>query len=226
LDADKTAYFFIKKNVKGQYSIATPSTGFNFLIEGNVYANYRHSYHQALVPQDIYEKTMTAIYNNYHGLTYDIDYIRSFVDEHLSKKPAGFEEDEINTFFLQHVALECVHHLKLDGFYEKVIPFLWDTVNFHNSVSAARALVANNTDSSIRELIKVIETPTIDPFIQVICVWTLQEFKPVAYRVTLIKTMEVASETDGNWGGNIMDPRVGTFMTDPKSAMKKLLEGL
>src|SRR5688572_22272508 len=55
------SYFFIKKNEKGEYCIATPTAGFANLNSGNVSAAYRHSYHQALVPVDIYEKTMTAI---------------------------------------------------------------------------------------------------------------------------------------------------------------------
>ena len=226
IDKDQTAYFFLKKNEKGQYCIATPSTGYNFLIDGNVYANYRHSYHQALVPQDIYEKTTTAIFNHYHGLSYDEASIRSFVDENLSKKPAGFGEDEINTFFLQHVALECVHHLKLDGFYDKILPFLWDTLNFHNSVSAARALVAYNTDDCIRELLRVIEYPNFDPFIQVVCIWTLEEFHPTALKEDLKKVCEGLSETEGEWGGNIMDPRICTHMASPKNALTKLIAKL
>jgi hypothetical protein len=60
-DGIKECYIFIKKNDNGKYCIATPTAGFDYLKDGSVYATYRHSYHQALVPVDIYEKTMTAI---------------------------------------------------------------------------------------------------------------------------------------------------------------------
>ena len=60
----KEAYFFIKKD-KEKYCIATPSTGYDYVENENVYAIYRHSYHTALVPVEIYEKTVTAIFNSY-----------------------------------------------------------------------------------------------------------------------------------------------------------------
>src|SRR5688572_11864056 len=134
----KESYFFIKKNKKGKYCIATPSTGFDYLRDGKVYATYRHSYHQALVPIDVYESTMTAIFNNYKNKPYKKPIIDEYVNKYLSLKPAGFGKTEIDTFFAQHVALECVYHLRLNGYYSNILPFLADTSNFHNQVSAAR----------------------------------------------------------------------------------------
>ncbi len=222
-DGIKESYFFIKKNVKGNYCIATPTTGFDYLEGGKVNATYRHSYHQALVPVDIYEKTMTAIFNNYHYQPYDKKFINDYVKEFLSRKPAGFDTSEIETFYGQHVALECIYHLRLKGFYQYIIPFLNDTSNFHNQVSAARALIAYNTPECKQELLKVISDTTRGNFVQVICIWTLTAFNPKELKEKLIKIKESASNEPNGFGGDIMDPRVGTWFPTVKEALEKLI---
>lgn len=216
-------YFFIKKDSIGRYCIATPSAGYAIVDNGKVYATYRHSYHQALVPVDIYEKTMTAIFNNYHNLPYDKQYIKDFVNKNLSIKPAGFNESEIDVFFNQHVALECVYHLRLTDYYSEIIPFLNDTANFHNQVSAARALIAYNTNECKQELLKVISDTTRDNFVQVICIWTLSDFIPTELKSELEKLLSTASTKRTGFGGNIMDPRVGTHFPDVKTALESLI---
>lgn len=225
-DGIMESYFFIKKNSMGKYCIATPTAGFDYLKDGNVYATYRHSYHQALVPVDTYEKTMTAIFNNYHNQQYDKKFITDYVSKYISLKPAGFEENEINTFFAQHVALECVYHLRLTDFYSKLIPFLADTSNFHNQVSAARALISYNTKECKQELLNVISNTTRGDFVQVVCIWTLSEFKPTELKEQLVKVSETASTEENGFGGNIMDPRVCTHFPNVKDALDKLIKSL
>lgn len=52
-------YLFVKKDEQNQtYQIPTPTSGWDFIKDKNVNATYRHSYHKALVPEEIYEKTM------------------------------------------------------------------------------------------------------------------------------------------------------------------------
>ncbi len=219
----KECYLFIKKNDKGKYCIATPTSGFDHLEEGVVYATYRHSYHQALVPVDIYEKTMSAIFNHYHNLPYDRQYILEFVNKHLSLKPAGFSKEEINTFYDQHVALECVYHLRLTDLYSKILPFLRDTTNRHNQISAARALISSNTEECKKQLLEVVSDTTRDDFVQVMCIWTLDAFNPTELKGQLIKASETASTKHNGFGGNIMDPRVCTHIPQVKSALEDLV---
>jgi hypothetical protein len=135
-----SCYFFLYRNVKGQYCIATPSAGYDYVIPGEVAGTYRHSYHKALVPTNVYERTMTAIFDYYHHLAYDQAYVLQFVKEELSQKPAKLDAAGKRLFFLQHAALECVHHLRLPVDESLIYPFLDDTANFHSQVSAARAL--------------------------------------------------------------------------------------
>lgn len=225
-DTTQQYYFFIHKNKDKQYCIATPTAGFSSVREGNVSATYRHSYHKAVVPVDVYEKTMTAIFNNYHNLPYEKEFITTYAAKYLSQKPAGFEPDEINTFFAQHVALECIYHLHLADFYPKILPFLTDTSNFHNQVSAARALVAYNTTDSKNELLKIVGDTTAGNFLRVMCIWTLATFKPTELKTQIQKAIETASDQQDGFGGNIMDPRVCTYIPSVKEALTNLAKTL
>lgn len=220
------SYFFIKQNKNGKYCIATPTSGFDYLVEGKVYATYRHSYHQAKASKEVYEKTMTAIFNNYHNNTYDSKYLGEFIEKYISLKPAGFEENEIETFFAQHIALESAYHLKSKTDYSKLLMFLKDTTNFHNQVSAARALVSHNNNIVKQELLKVIKDTTFSDFTKVICIWTLSEFKPTELKEQLVKISENASTNETGFGGNIMDPRVCTHFPDLKNALEELIKSL
>lgn len=225
-DTTMQYYFFIQKNAKKEYCIATPTTGFAMTREGKVSATYRHSYHKAYVPVEVYEKTMTAIFNNYHNLPYDQSYISTYANEHLSLKPAGFNENEINTFFAQHVALECIYHLRLNGFYDKILPFLADTSNFHNQISAARALRAYNTQACRQVLLQFISDTTMRNFSQVMCVWTLSEFRPTEFKLALTQAAKTAGSNQDSFGGDIMDPRTCTYIPSVKEAIEKLISTL
>ena len=221
-----SCYFFIKQNGEGKYCIATPTTGFDYVFKGEVVATYRHSYHQASVPVSIYEKTMTAVFNHYHNLPYDTTYMTNFVSEYLSKPPAGFGKNEINIFFLQHVALECVHHLKLQINESLILPFLNFKTNFHSQVSAARAMVSCNTNSGKSELLKIIADTSQSHFVQVMCIWTLAEFKPKELKSQLSKLVNTVSGESTGFGGNIMDPRIGTNIPSAKEALSSLVNNL
>ncbi|SDE90917.1 hypothetical protein SAMN05216464_110268 [Mucilaginibacter pineti] len=221
-----SCYFFIKQNDKKEYCIATPTAGFAIQHNGKVAATYRHSYHQARINTDVYEATMTAIFNNYHKLSYDKAYINSFVTKYLSAKPAGFEKEEIETFFNQHVALECVYHLGLIGYCDKIAPFLLDSANFHAKVSAARALSNCNTADNIKLLLAAIDSKENDGFVKVMCIWTLKTYKPESAKVALQNLEKTASTEENGFGGNIMDPRVCTRMPTVKEALTDLLAQL
>lgn len=220
------SYFFIKRNLKDEYCISTPTSGFDIVRDNSVSATYRHSYHQASVPQNIYEMTMTAIYNHYHNLPYDNKKIADFINKTLVLKPAGFEEDEIKTFFLQHVALETIFHLRLNNYYSLILPFFKDDSNFHNRVSASRALVASGGQNVVDLLLEKIASNKDDDFTTVICIWTLKELKPKFIKKELQKLSKTASVGDNGFGGNIMDPRVSTRFPTVKTALDELIKSL
>jgi len=227
LENNMEIFFFVQKNKLGKnYSIPTPTSGYAPIVKGKVYATYRHSYHQALVSPEIYEKTMLAIFNHYHLLPYDRSFIDSFVFQQLIQKPASFEPDEVEIFFQQHVAMECIYHLQLQPKYALLIPFFYDTSNIHNQISAARALVAFNTIECKNELINVISDTISSNFLKVMCIWSLQRFNPIELKPILEEEYKTASDDYVSFGGNIMDPRIGTSMPSVKSALALLIENL
>lgn len=127
LEAGKKYYLFLKKNDTGNYSLPTPTSGYAYVDdEQNVIATYRHSYHQALVPQDIYELTYQNIWSYYKKKKY-------------------------------------------------------------NSA-----------------------------------IWSLERIGDKAYISKLKKMQNELSDEDGGFGGNIMDPRVGTYFPSPRGAVSSL----
>jgi hypothetical protein len=149
-----------------------------------------------------------------------------YITKYLSMKPAGFEKEEINTFFAQHVALESAYHLRFGGFYNQILPFLHDTANFHNMISGARALISYNTEDCKKELMKIIADTSRTGFVRVECMWTIGEFHPKELKGQLAKLAEHASTEESGFGGDIMDPRVCTTIPTVKEALEKLLKEL
>ncbi len=88
-------YLFVKKNsATEKYQLPTPTSGWARIQEGSVAATYRHSYHKALVPEDIYAKTMQAIFDGIKGRPYDGEFIKAFVKDQLTTGVAVLTEDE------------------------------------------------------------------------------------------------------------------------------------
>ncbi|MCC7302048.1 MAG: hypothetical protein IT233_05350 [Bacteroidia bacterium] len=219
-------YFFIGSDKKGKPAIATPTTGFALVMDDEVKATYRHSYHQAMVPVGVYEMTMTAIFRSSHGQPYDTLAIREYISKWLLQAPAAIQKESMKIFFAQHVALECVYHLNLSGYYKQLVIFLSDTLNHHNQISAARALASYASDDCTRELVRLIESPATRNFVKVICIWSLASQKPTGIKEKLKEMEGNASDEESGFGGNIMDPRVCTHFPSVKEALAELIKNL
>ena len=222
LNGIDSCYFFLKIN-NDTFSIATPTTGFAKVIDGKVVATYRHSYHQTSVPVNDYEKSQEAIFNFYHGKKYDESWIKNFVTGELSIKPAGFEKDEIERFFSQHVALELVFHLQLKGYFDLLQPFIEHNENRHNQISAARALKNYSSVTTNNILMNVIKSSSDDDFLKVICLWSLSGTNTAEMQEQLKQILKTASNDGGGFGGNIMDHRVCTRFPSVKAAIEELV---
>jgi hypothetical protein len=219
-----SCYFFLKKIEGGQYAIATPTTGFAWVKNGVVAGTYRHSYHQARTTADVYEPTMHAVFNNYHKISYDTKFINDYISKSLSSKPAGPEPDQMEAFYNQHIALECLYHLGLKGYEKQLSVFINANYSFHAQVSAARALMAYNTPQSKSELMALVANSETADFIKVIALWTLQSYKPVELKPQLVALIKKASTEENGFGGDIMDPRVCTDMPTVKEALDSLIK--
>jgi len=218
-EKDQTLYFLLNKRKDGHYAIATPTSGYAFLdSDKNVYATYRHSYHQALISQDIYEKTYTEIWNYYKTGKFDNDKILPFINEYIGKSPAGFGEDEISIFFLQHAAMETAYLLDMQIELERLKKFV-ESDNFHSRVSALQLLGNLETESVKDYLFGFILNEQNGNFEKVIAIWSLNRIGGEVYKKKLLDIVDKLSDEDTGFGGNLMDPRVGTHFPSPKSAV-------
>lgn len=221
LKRNSSYYLFLKKNKNNNYSLPTPTSGFVELDNKNVIATYRHSYHQASIPQIIYELTFENIWSYYKTGKFDKTKILNFINDYLSKHPAGFAENEISLFYLQHSALETAYLLDLMPNINDVLKFA-KSENFHSRVSALQLLGNYKTKESDNYLISVILDKTSANFEKVIAIWSIKKSNNKEYFELLKKNISQLSGKSEGFGGNIMDPRVGTYFPSPKQAVESL----
>lgn len=221
-----SCYFFLSRDTAGRYCMATPTTGFSPVDAGLVKATYRHSYHQASVPVTLFERTMTGIFRHYHGLSYDRPFFESLIQEQLTKQPGDFSDASINTFFIQHVALESIYHLGLPVAADLLLPFLNDRANVHNQLSSARAMRSVRPEDARELLMAVIADSNRDNMVRVLCIRSLAAAHPEPLKPRLQALEKTASTEDAGFGGNIMDPRICTHMPTVREALKELIRKL
>ena len=221
-EKDQIIYFLLTIREDGNYAIPTPTSGFAILdADKNVYATYRHSYHQTLVPQDVYEKTYIEIWNYYKNSEFNNENVIDFITEYVDKEPAGFEEDEISIFFLQHVALETAYLLDIKINLDKLKKFI-ESDNFHSRVSGLQLLSHSNNKETKEYLLDFIKDENNENFDKVIAIWSLNKIGGKEYKDKLFEIAVYQSDEETGFGGNIMDPRVGTNFPSPKTAIEEL----
>jgi hypothetical protein len=220
-------YLFIKESEKANtYQIPTPTSGWARLQGTDVAATYRHSLHKALVPEEIYEKTMQAIFNGAKGQPYDTDFIERFTKEQLTQSVAALsQEDSAMTkrFFLQHVALESVYHLGKGADLALLTPFT-ESDDYHVQISACRAVSRIESPGAKELLMKFIEGKNGVGFAKVMCVWGLKRLNAKGMIPRLEAFVKTGADQETGFGGDIMDPRVGTYFPESvKASIKGLL---
>jgi len=220
-------YLFLKKVDKGPgFLIATPTTGWAKIGDKDVYATYRHSYHQAVVPEEVYETTMVSIFNRIHGIKGDERKVIQFVKTQLLKAPAimkGGSDETLQQFFLQHAALETFRYLGTEKDLALIDPFL-EADDFHVQISAVRAISGVRSESVNQRLMDFIEAKRYG-FAKVMAVWGLKAHDAKSMLPRLRKFLADGKDEETGFGGNIMDPRVGTRLpSSVKEAIKELIE--
>ena len=216
--------FFLKKGENGNYQLPTPTSGADYLEEGYVYGALRHTYHVAKLRQDHYELFLRSIWNYNKDIPYIETGVLDTVTRYLECSVAGFEEDEIDTFFIQHACLESVFHLKLDTDFKSLRRFATSD-NFHAQVSAIRAMRSCSDPKVEPFLLNYLAREDIGNFTKVIAIWVLwsKGDEKVLHKLWSIKEL-LSDEVEG-FGGNIMDPRIGTHFPSPRRAVVLLRGG-
>ncbi len=225
--AGQIYYVFIKKSEKGNtYQIPTPTSGWATIQDEEVAATYRHSLHKALVPVGVYEKTMQAIFNGAKGQAYDTNFIETFIKEQLTQSVAVLKPEDspmMKRFFLQHVALESFYHLGKGADLAMLTPFT-ESDNYHVQISACRAVTRIDSQASRELLMKFIEGKG-EGFAKVMCVWGLKLLNARAMISRLEAYLKTGTDQETGFGGNIMDPRIGTYFPESvKDSIKVLLD--
>lgn len=223
-------YLFVSKSPNGNYwTLPTPTAGITPIVDGVTHATYRHSYHQAIVSIELYELSMTALFRGAHGTRETPPALLSFIEEALAAPPAALESPpdgvESASFFGQHVALESIFHLGLAQPIRALEPFI-NSQEAHAQISAVRALSRIAGPEATQRLVQVLHSEA-DPFAKVITTWTLRDRRPTTIVPTLKQLLLETTDQEAGFGGNIMDPRVGTHFPDSvHEALRELLTAL
>lgn len=215
-------YLFLKKNEKGNYSLPTPTSGFAHLDnEQYVSSSYRHSYHQSVIPQDIYEFTFKNIWNFYKYKKFDKKQVNDFVNYYLSLEPAGFEDEEIEIFYHQHSAMETAYMLGLTPKFSLLDKFITSN-NYHARISAIQLMGNYSSKDAKNQLFDLLTNDFYTDFEKVIAIWSLKRIADPVFIQRMRDLKDILSSKSTGFGGNIMDPRVGTAFPSPKEAVEKL----
>ena len=220
------AYLFLQKTDRGTYALPTPTSAFALVNGDTVKATYRHSYHQAYVPKDVYETTSIELLKYLHGEPYSDSIFRALGDKYLALPSASFDKSEIDVFFMQHVALECLYIINSTAYCEQAIRFLQDTVNDHNQVSAARVLGACKSKQASDALWSVGSDEGQGDFLRAICLLSLTRTNPTHLKDELLEAQEDSSDEQVSFGGNIMDPRICTSLPSIRDGITDVIKAL
>ena len=219
-------YMFVKKNSTGaNWALPTPTAGYAKVEGESIVATYRHSYHMALVSQTLYEPTMTSIFQFLHSQPYDTQFIEQLFKQQLTVPPQDVTDDvkseQSQRFFAQHVALECFYYFGTEKDYGLLEPFLLQD-GYHVQISAVRALSAVKTEKAGQRLVEFIRGKG-NSFAKVMAVWGIRRLNAKDRLPALLEYIGKAPDEEAGFGGNIMDPRVGThFPSSVKAAVEEL----
>lgn len=223
-DVGMIGYFLLKESTNGYYSLPTPTAGIDWLIDGEVYATFRHSYNKALVKPDLYEKCYQAIWKHFHGKSYDQDGIESFIQKTLHEEPKGLEiKEERADFFEQHVALEMSYLLELSVPFETLKKFA-EFKEFHSKISAFRAMSNCKNEEAQAFIVDFVLDKNQDVFVKSIALKSLMGKANEESKKRLCKKRKKLPEERPSFGGNIMDPRICTKIESPRSIATRICE--
>jgi hypothetical protein len=118
--------------------------------------------------------------------------------------------------------LETFYHLGKRADLALLVPFM-ETDDFHVQISTCRAVSRIDSTSSKELLMKFIEGKGVG-FAKVMCVWGLKRLNAKEMISRLEAYLKTGVDEETGFGGNIMDPRVGTYFPESvKASIKELL---
>ena len=79
--------FLAETDAPDVFKVITPTAAAAPITPAGVHATYRHSYHQALIPEDLYEASQRAMFRGARGDSYDVDFVRPFILDSSEESP-------------------------------------------------------------------------------------------------------------------------------------------
>lgn len=211
----------------GVYSLPTPTSGYALIRDdGQVEAALRHSYHRMLVTKEMYLQAATAIFAHLHDQRdIDLSFLTGWVTTYLGKPPSKLDSEPATVlFFQQHVVLESLMYFGKAEHVPVLAPFVRAEV-WHQRVSAARALGGIGGPDAEAALLERVASDEAD-FVKVIAVWGLVRMDAKGAVPRLRELQKTASTESTGFGGNLMDPRIGTSFPTVKGAIETAIETL
>ncbi len=223
LDDGVNVYMFLLKQ-GDNYKIASPTAGYaEILDDGYVAATYRHSLHQAKAQSDNYEKTQICIFDKMHGSKCNSETIKESIIAPLNERVAILSPQatasDFELFFKQHAALETAFLIEQPVKFDVLNPFLTSQF-FHAEISAVRALSVASDTSRTKQLVSFIKSDKSSDVAKVMAIIMLKKLDGKNINQSIVEYYTQASESEVSLGGNIMDPRVGTWY--PHSVKKAI----
>jgi hypothetical protein len=220
-----TCYLFLRQDKGRSFQLPTPTSGMVPLSAGWVNCSLRHSYHQAIIEKDFFERGVKASYDVFRGKAMTDTMLRDQITGWLEKVPASpFGETETE-FYHQQVALELVYHLKLIDLVPLVMPFAHHEQSLHQ-LSAFRAFRAAPSADLTAFIFDEVRNPNRHKMVRSVAMETLilSPFKPQRTAVELFYA-DTQDEYIG-FGGDIRDPRTCTQLTGIRTLTAALLRQL
>ncbi|PKF56181.1 hypothetical protein CW748_11040 [Alteromonadales bacterium alter-6D02] len=216
-------YVFLLKQ-GDNYKIASPTAGYaEILDDGYVAATYRHSLHLAKAQSDNYVKTQVCIFDKMHGSECNSETIKESIIAPLNERVAILSPQasasDFELFFAQHAALETAFLIEHPVKFDVLQPFLTSQF-FHAEISAVRALSVSSDTSRTKQLVSFIKSDKSSDVAKVMAIIMLKKLDGKNINQSIVEYYNQASESEVSLGGNIMDPRVGTWY--PHSVKKAI----
>src|SRR5690606_7803493 len=90
--------------------------------------------------------------------------------------------------------------------------------NYHSRISAIQLMGNINSTECKDFLFTTLTNEKFTNFEKVIAVWALKKIGDEKYIEKIKKIKDNLSDEEDGFGGNIMDPRIGTYFPSPKQA--------
>lgn len=104
----------------------------------------------------------------------------------------------------------------------KLVSKFANSENYHSRISALQLMGNINSTESKEFLFSTLSNEKFNDFEKVIAIWSLKSIGDKTYINRMKEIKDDLSEEQEGFGGNIMDPRVGTYFPSPKKAVELL----